>query len=95
MTARTLAGQGGGKPSPFEIDAAILCAARKSGYSQVLRRPVVNVDKKQLPKAYLHATPDYAAIRAALIDGREIPGAELTTEVVYVLSRPDAQDGDA
>jgi hypothetical protein len=78
--------------SPLEDDSAILRAAIATGYSVVTRRPVVRVDPKLLTPAMFKKTPDYAAIRRLLTDGHTVAGAELTTEVVYVLARPDAPE---
>lgn len=78
--------------TPLANDSAILAAAVATGYSVVIRRPVVRVDPKQLPPSLFRKTPDYAAIRRLLIDGHDVAGAELTAEVVYVLARPDAPE---
>jgi hypothetical protein len=79
-------------PSAFAIDMRILMAARQTGYSRITRRHVVDVDEKQLPEALFVQKPDYATIRALLLDGHEIPGAELTTDVVYVLAKPATKE---
>lgn len=78
---------GGG---PLADDNAIAAAARATGYSVVTRRPVVNVDAKLLPASLFRKTPDYGKIRTLLMNGHAVAGAELTTDVVYVLARPDA-----
>ncbi len=79
-------------PTPLHKDSAIIAAAVATGYSVVIRRPVVQVDAKLLPPSLFRKTPDYAAIRRLLIEGHDVAGAQLTAEVVYVLARPDAPE---
>lgn len=80
--------------TPLEADETILRAAAIAGYSLVTRRPVVDVDAKQLPPSLFKKAPDYAAIRRLLLDGQAVAGAQLTVDVVYVLARPRTTQED-
>lgn len=72
--------------SPFLADCVISRAAEAAGYT-ITRRAAITIDAAALPPEYLRKCPDYGKIRKHLEDGVQVPGAELTREVQYVLVR--------
>ena len=77
--------------SPFDTDLAVKLVANRAGL-KVFTRPVLSVDAKLLPPAYMHLTPNYTKIRRDLLDGIEIPGAAMTTDVEFILSKETNAD---
>ena len=72
---------------PYEEDFAVCCLAERLGFGLQRRDRIEVVDEGLLKSAGLmRLVPDYAAIRKALMDGREVPGAELKG-VEYILRR--------
>lgn len=78
--------------TPFEIETAIRKAGTVTGYSWVTSRPHVRINPELLHKSLYRKTPDYLAIRNLLLDGHLVAGAELTTDVVYVLAKPESRE---
>lgn len=74
----------------FEEDSlianAVMGVADVAGMA-VIRRPTIDVDPKQLDAKYLVKAPDWKAIRKALEDGIEVPGARFTGATEYVIHR--------
>lgn len=73
-------------PSHFLSDCIIHRAAESAGYN-VTRRTDITLDVAQLPAEYFKKTPDYGKIRLHLEQGINVPGAQLTREVQYILQR--------
>ena len=72
---------------PYEEDAAVCRLAERLGFGLQRRDRIEVTDEGLLEAAgLLRRVPDYAAIRKALLDGREVPGAKLGG-VEYILRR--------
>lgn len=78
--------------TPFEEAAEMTLAAHRCGYRDIQHRPLIDIDTRVLDPKWLRRTPDYNAIRRALEDGQEIPGAVLTNKIEYVLRKPRAEE---